>query len=46
MARTDVISSHERIMGFRIWKVHHEDKCSVRELDRATVSGPRADLVL
>lgn len=33
-------------MGFRIRKACPEDKGSVRELDRATVSGPRADLVL
>lgn len=32
-------------MGFRIRKAHPEDKGSVRELNRATVSGPRADLV-
>lgn len=33
-------------MGFRIRKACPEDKGSVRELVRATVSGPRADLVL
>lgn len=32
-------------MGFKIRKACPEDKGSVRELDRVTVSGPHADLV-